>query len=36
MAYMCRHGFGECDACGWCCPEEEEEIYTEDDEEEDD
>jgi hypothetical protein len=36
MAYMCKLGFGECDACGYCCAEdEEEEEYEEDEEEED-
>ena len=33
MAYMCRLGFGECDACGCCCTEDEEEENEFDDEE---
>lgn len=33
MAYMCIKGFGECDACGYCCAEDEEENENDEEEE---
>ena len=36
MAYMCRLGFGECDACGACWDEDEDHEDECEEEEEDD
>lgn len=34
MAYMCRYGYGECDACGHCSAEDEEEYCPDAEEDE--
>lgn len=36
MAYMCKLGFGECDACGYCSDwdEDDNEVFHDDEDEE--